>query len=207
MIERATGMVRSAPPAGAQPERHEQHQQGDDHERGVERRSGAGVAVGVGVVGGARHGGGEHEQDGRGEGDVGGCGLPGDVEDDRQQERPDRDVGDRRMDGVPEPGAVQDVLDRPDRAEQGAQPAMVEVTEWTRPAVLRSDQPGEQTTQFATLPGKCIHRPSTSSRSSGITSGHRAATSWTSPLWPHGPRPYISSCPKGQVEPPDWFEE
>ena len=57
------------------------------------------------------------------------------------------------------------------------------------------------------LLGECIHRASTVASSSGITFGHFATSSWTSRLWGPGPPPYISSCPKGQIEPPDRFEE
>ena len=43
--------------------------------------------------------------------------------------------------------------------------------------------------------------------SSGISQARLAGHSWTNALlWPD-PATYISSCPKGQVEPPDRFEE
>ena len=150
MIARAMAMVRFASPRGPQPERHEEDDERDDHQRRVECRPGARRAVGVGVVGGAGHGRPEHEQDRGGDRDVGRSVLADDVEDDGEQERADREVGHRPMDGMAEPGAVEEVLDRPDRSEEGAQPAMVEVTERPRPAILRSDQSSEQTSHGTT---------------------------------------------------------
>ena len=78
----------------------------------MRRRPDAGGAVGVGVVGGAGHGRREHEQDGRDERDVGRRGLADEVEHDDQQERPDRDVGRGGMERVPEPDAVEEILER-----------------------------------------------------------------------------------------------
>ncbi len=79
-----------------------------------------------------------------------------------------------RMQRMAEPRAVEEVLDRPDRPEQGAQPAVVEVTERSGPAVLGRDDPGEQIEPCGTSRGECIHRPSTSASSSGITFGRFA---------------------------------
>src|SRR6476661_10316562 len=171
------------------------------------RRPDAGGAVGVRVIGRPGHSRREHEQDGRDERDVGRRGLADEVEHDDEQERPDRDVGRGGVERVAEPDAVEEILDRADRPEEGAEPAVVEVPQRGGPAVLGGDDSGDQTTHARYLPGECIHRPSTSARSSGITFGRIAASSWTSPLWWPGSRPYISSCPKGQVEPPDRFEE
>ena len=75
-----------------------------------------------------------------------GAGLPGDVEDDREQQGPDRKIRCGRVERVAEPGPVEEVLHRPDRSEEGAQPAVVEVAEWSSPAILGSHETGEQTT-------------------------------------------------------------
>ena len=48
------------------------------------------------------------------------------------------------MQRVAEPRAVEEVLDRPDRPEQGAHPAVVELAERFRPAVVECDEPGQQ---------------------------------------------------------------
>ena len=72
--------------------------------------------------------------------------------------------------GWPSHDAVEEVLDRSDRSEQGAQPAVVEVPERPSPAVLGGDEARDQTTHAAIPPAyECIHRPSTSPPSSGIT--------------------------------------
>ncbi len=146
--------------AGAEGQRDQQEEQGDDHQRRVERRAGACRAVGVCVVGGAGHGGREHEQDRRHERDVGGRRLVQQVKDDDQQERADRDVRGCRVKRVPEPDPVEEVLEWPDRSEEGAQPAVVEIAERRCPSVLRGDEACDQTTH-SNLPDECIHRAST----------------------------------------------
>ena len=87
-----------------------------------------------GVIGGAGHGRREHEQDGRDERDVGRRGLADEVEHDDEQERPDRDVGRGGMERVAEPDAVEEILERADRPEEGAEPAVVEIPQRAWPS-------------------------------------------------------------------------
>jgi hypothetical protein len=58
------------------------------------------------------------------------------------------------VDGVAEPRSVEEVLDRPDRAEQCLEPAMVEVAERSGPARLGIDDPVEDAAEhhLETLP-------------------------------------------------------
>ena len=170
MIESAIGIVRSAGPAARSASETSSSRSAIDHQRRVEGGPDERRAVGVGVVGGAGHGRREHEQDRRHERDVGRGRLAHDVEDDGEEQRADRDVRRGGVDRMAEPDAVEEVLDRPDRAEEGAEPALVEVPERTGPAVLGGDQAGDQTTHACdTSQGECIHRPSTSPATSGIT--------------------------------------
>src|SRR5260221_2768874 len=53
------------------------------------------------------------------------------------------------MQRMAQPDAVEEVLDRPDRTEQGTQPAVIEVTEWSRPAVLGGHQSGKPSSHLA----------------------------------------------------------
>ena len=76
--------------------------------------------------------------------DVGRRRLADEIEDDGPEQQADRDVGRRGMERMPEPPPVEQVLDRPERPEQGAQPAMVEVPERLGPAVLEGHETSEQ---------------------------------------------------------------
>src|SRR5260221_1913748 len=53
------------------------------------------------------------------------------------------------MQRMAQPDAVEEVLDRPDRTEQGTQPAVIEVTEWSRPAVLGGHHSGKPSSHLA----------------------------------------------------------
>ena len=108
---------------------------------------GAGRPVGVDVVRGTRQRSQQHEGDRHDQRDVGRRPLVREVEQDREQQRTDRDVGDRGVERVAEPTPVEQVLDRSKRAEQGCQPAMVEVAEGSRPDGLGVDDAEEQATQ------------------------------------------------------------
>ena len=68
------------------------------------------------------------------------------VQDDDQQERADRDVRGCRVERVPEPDPVEEVLEWTDRPEESAQPTVVEIPEGRRPSVLRGDEASDQTT-------------------------------------------------------------
>ena len=206
MSERAIGMVRSA---GAPARRTSEISRSSSATTISVEWSGCADACGavcVGVVGGAGHGGSEHEQDRRHKCDICGGRLVQQVKDDDQQERADRDVRCGGMQRVPQPGAVEEVLERADGSEEGAQPAMVELTERRRPSVLCGDEPGDQTTHFIP-PGRVYPQSVHSGVKFGDNFRDFATSSWTSLLWGPGPPPYISSCPKGQIEPPDRFEE
>ena len=143
--------------------------------------------------------------------DVGGGGLPEQVEhDDHERAGPIGMSVDGGMERVAEPAAVEQVLDRPDRAEQGRQPAVVEVAERSRPAVVDRHEPRQQS-GHASPPervyarsGAGCHPTATSPQTVHIGRKlgdkvdavpakfvDKAVVAW--------PRRYISSCPKGQV--------
>jgi hypothetical protein len=103
--------------------------QGDDHERRVDGRAVARLAVDVDVVRSSRHGRGDHRQHAKEHRDVGHQRLADQVGDDRDGQRTDRNVGDHHVDRMAKPGPVEEVLDRPDRPQEGPDPAAVEVTE------------------------------------------------------------------------------
>src|SRR6185295_8792174 len=66
------------------------------------------------------------------------------VQDESQRERADRDVREHRMQRMAEPRPVEEVLDRPDRPEEGREPAVIEVAERLRPAVVHGNEPGQE---------------------------------------------------------------
>ena len=137
--ERAVGRV-----AGPDHERDDQHHEGDSHEGRVGRRPRPGSAVGVGVVRQPRQGREDHEDDRGHDRDVGGRALIDQVEDDRPEQEADRDVRRCGVEGMPEPAAVEQVLDGPDRSEQRRQPAMVEVAQRASPPVVDRHESREQ---------------------------------------------------------------
>ena len=132
--------------AGADHERDREEHERDDHQRRVDRRPHPGGAVGVGVVGEADDGGAEHRQDADQQRDVRPDRLADDVEDQRDGQRADRDVGQGRVNRVAQPRPVEEVLHRPHRPEQRRQPAVVEVAERPSPARLGVDEPRHEAT-------------------------------------------------------------
>ena len=102
----------------------------------MDGRAIAGRPVDLGVVRQAGDRGDDHRQDAEEHRDVGDERLADDVGDERDGQRADRDVRDDGMDRVAEPRPIQEVLDGPDRMEERAEPAVVEVAERLRPTGL-----------------------------------------------------------------------
>ena len=125
-------------------ERHSGQGARNDHERAMDGRPRPCAPIGVRVVGqscerrGQKRDLAHHHREERG------LALTGDIEHKRDREGSDRDIRDGRMERMPEPCAVEQILDRSDRLEQRAEPAVIEVAEGLRPAILPRDEPGKE---------------------------------------------------------------
>src|SRR2546427_2826950 len=138
--------------AGPDQQRYGEHGEGSRHDGGVDGRPTPGLPVDVGVVGQAADRGRHDRQDPDEDRDVGGDPLADDVEDDRDGHHTYRQIGQGRVDRVTEPGPVEEVLHRPDRPEEGGQPAVIEVAERRRPASLRVADWGDPSTDHSCTP-------------------------------------------------------
>ncbi len=141
----------------AQTKRDEVHDQREDHDRRVDGGHHARVVVGVAVIGRARNRRSDHGQDAEAQRPVGGGSQVEDVEQDRQREGADGYIGQRGVDRVAQPLAVQEVFDWPDRAEDRPDPADVEVAQGLGPACLGVDQTREEPTDHLRPPDSGIY--------------------------------------------------
>ena len=119
------------------------------------------------------------------------------------------------MQRVAEPAAVEQIADRPDGPEQGAQPAMVEVAERTRPAACIATSRARSRAMNPPPSGDCTLRRRRPSEPRGSPHAVHSAGRFGDKVRP-SPARFVDkavvpgrrrrlhfSCPKGQVEPPD----
>ena len=174
----------------------------------VARVSGVRLAV-VGQAGQRRQ---EHEGDRPDQDDVGRRRLTEHIQDDDPEQHADRDIGQRSMEWVAQPAAVEQILIggmARNRAEVQrwlnspngrAQPSFTDTSRASSRAI--DPPPVEESTPRATcmdVASVAVHIPSTFGEISGISHGRFGRSSWIRRLWPYRPGGYISSCPKGQV--------
>ena len=194
--------------AGPQDERDEQEHERDDHERRVRRRPDAGRAVGVGVVGRAGHGGREHEQDRRDERDVRRRGLAERCRGRPSAGAPRSGCRSRRHGGG---GRATSPLRKSLIGRIGRNRALSQ--RWLKSPSGRA-QPSWAATSRASrrrhaVPPRRVY-PQTVHIGGKFGDNFRPDSLQVrgqARCGAMGPAPYISSCPKGQVEPPDRFEE
>jgi hypothetical protein len=92
-----------------------------------------------------------------------------------------------------------------------AQPSLASISRSRKcrmPSSVHPQRPSSgPSIRFAPTVVPVSHSGSTAVEKSGITAGAYSAHSWIRPLCPSTPGGYISSCPKGQCEPPDRPDE
>ena len=74
------------------------------------------------------------------------------------EQQADRQVGRRRMERMAQPAPVEQVLDRPDRPEEGRDPAVVEFAERSRPAVVERHEASQQSSHGVSPPFETVRR-------------------------------------------------
>ena len=224
MIDRTMGSGPVSRRTGPQDERHDEHHQRDHHERAVEGGAGARQAVGLRIVREPGHGRRSMNSDGHDEGDVRRRRLADQVEDDRAEEQADRDVRGAPWSGWPSHATVEEILDRPDRPEQGGGPAMVEVAEGAAPsrrscATRRASRCGHESPPwscYAAVRGRFAAR--VTARSTGaaypraVHSGGKVGDKVDAPIGRFVDKPVVAArgpadtfrlARRGRCEPPD----